>query len=293
MTAGYDARGQRHYTNMFLEVLRRLPAGEPHAVPLLFVHGSFTSASIWDERFLPFFARQGYAAYALSLRGHGASHGHDKLAGWRLADYVEDLARAAERLDVPPVLIGHSMGGMVVQKYLERPSHHAGAMVLMASVPPHGLWSSMFCMTLRNPVLMQQLAVTQTWGPRYAWQEVVQRALLSDDIPPSDVDNYFRHFQGESHRVVLDMLGWDRLRLDPARVDMPVLVLGAEHDEFVSDDAIEATAAFYGTEPRQMPTAHAMMLDTRWQQVAAAINDFVASAFALDAGVRARSGTGS
>lgn len=264
---------------MYIEVLRRLPAGERHAVPLLFVHGSFTSASIWDEHFLPFFARQGFAAHALSLRGHGGSHGHDGLASWRLADYVDDLARVAERLDAPPVLIGHSMGGMVVQKYLERPAHRAAAMVLMASVPPQGLWTSMLDMGLNNPLLMQQLAVTQTWGPRFAWQEVVRRALLSDDIPQADVDSYFRHFQGESHRVVFDLLAWDRLQLDPSALEMPVLVLGAEHDEFVTDGAVAATAEFYGSEARHLPTAHAMMLDTRWQQVAEAVRDFVVGAF--------------
>ena len=270
---------------MYLEVLHQPPVGARHAVPLLFVHGSFTSASIWDEHFLPYFARRGYASYALSLRGHGASHGRDELAGWCLADYVDDLARVAERLDLPPVLIGHSMGGMVVQKYLERTSHRAGAVVLMASVPPQGLWSSLFGMSLRNPLLMQQLAVTQTWGPRYAWQEVVQRALLSDDIPASDVNSYFRHFQGESHRVVMDLLGWSPLQLDPATVDMPLLVLGAEHDEFLSDGAVEATARFYGTEARHFPTAHAMMLDTHWQQVATAIDDFVTHSFSLTAPV--------
>ena len=58
-----------------LEVLCRMPAGEARPTPLLFVHGAYTAAWCWDENFLPWFAEQGYAAYAVSLSGHGASRG--------------------------------------------------------------------------------------------------------------------------------------------------------------------------------------------------------------------------
>ena len=83
------------------------------------MHGSFSDARVWDENFLPYFARRGYAAHAVSLRGHGRSEGHQHLHTWRLSDYVADLTQAVATLPAPPVLIGHSMGGMVLQKYLE------------------------------------------------------------------------------------------------------------------------------------------------------------------------------
>jgi non-heme chloroperoxidase len=51
------------------------PAGEAHETPLLFVHGAYTAAWCWDENFLPWFAEQGYAAYAVSLSGHGPAAG--------------------------------------------------------------------------------------------------------------------------------------------------------------------------------------------------------------------------
>jgi pimeloyl-ACP methyl ester carboxylesterase len=47
------------------------------------------------------------------------------------------VVAVAERLPTPPVVIGHSMGGFVVQKYLE--THQAPAGVLLASIPPRGL----------------------------------------------------------------------------------------------------------------------------------------------------------
>ena len=52
-----------------LEVLCRTPAGTARPTPLLFVHGAYTAAWCWDENFLPWFAEQGYAAYAVMKGG--------------------------------------------------------------------------------------------------------------------------------------------------------------------------------------------------------------------------------
>ena len=57
-----------------LEVRKRLPATRSRKPPLLFVHGGYCDAWFWEPYFLPWFAARGYAAYALSLRGHGARH---------------------------------------------------------------------------------------------------------------------------------------------------------------------------------------------------------------------------
>ncbi|MEZ5585420.1 MAG: alpha/beta fold hydrolase [Candidatus Competibacteraceae bacterium] len=116
---------------MRLEIISRRPAGSPKAVPLLFVHGAFVGAAVWDAHFLAYFAEHGYSAHAVSLRGHGGSAGHESLSWHSLADYVDDLRRTVAVLDAPPVLIGHSMGGMVVQKYLEM--HAVPGLVLMVS----------------------------------------------------------------------------------------------------------------------------------------------------------------
>lgn len=73
---------------------------------------------------------------ALSLRGHGGSSAPRRLRFISFADYLQDVAAAATDLPTPPVLVGHSMGGYVVQKYLE--TNHAPAGVLLASVPRKG-----------------------------------------------------------------------------------------------------------------------------------------------------------
>jgi pimeloyl-ACP methyl ester carboxylesterase len=87
---------------MHLDMVSRYPETTPKSPPLLFLHGSFSDARIWDEYFLPFFAQNGYEAHAFSLRGHGQSEGHQYLHTWRLADYVADLEKAVAAMPQPP-----------------------------------------------------------------------------------------------------------------------------------------------------------------------------------------------
>ena len=147
---------------MTLEILHR-PAKSAASLrpPILFVHGSYSSAQIWEPRFLPYFSANGYSCHALSLRGHGHSDG---MLSWAsLADYVDDVAQAMDTLDEPPVLIGHSMGGLVIQHLLAR--HRPRAAVLLATVPPSGLGSSAMHMSMLAPDVLWQLGLLQSLGP--------------------------------------------------------------------------------------------------------------------------------
>ena len=148
---------------MHLEVITRKPAGVARPTPLLFIHGAFSGAWLWDEHYLPWFAKHGWEAHALSLRGHGESEGHDLVRCARLRDYVADVEQVLAGMPVPPVLIGHSLGGMIVQKLLHR--HAVPGAVLMASAPPHGTVGTLFDMAFTNPTLLTELIIAQAAAP--------------------------------------------------------------------------------------------------------------------------------
>lgn len=254
---------------MKLEHLTRYPETTPKPTPLLFVHGSFSDARCWDEHLLPHCAKHGYAAHAFSLRGHGRSEGRENIATWRLADYVADLAQIVATLPAPPVLIGHSMGGMVVQKYLEQTTAVAGV-VLMGSVPPQGLLPTNLHMAMRHPFLFQQMALFSLLGPSYGTPEMARRLLFSADMPIAQVRRFFDDYvQPESQVVALDMMGLNPLRLKPEQVRAPILVLGARDDIFVAPSIVLETARFYQTDTHIFSRmAHAMMLEQNWQELA-------------------------
>src|SRR3712207_5722689 len=98
-----------------LELVEARPNGQASGAPLLFLHGGFGGAWMWNEIYLPFFATRGRHAAAVSLRAHGASGGYDGLRRWSLQDFAEDVRRAHAALPAAPLAIGHSMGGLLAQ----------------------------------------------------------------------------------------------------------------------------------------------------------------------------------
>lgn len=258
---------------MKLDVISRTPSGSARACSLLFIHGAFSSAAIWEPFFLRFFAEQGYRACALSLRGHGRSEGRDDISVTRLRDYVADVERVAATLPPPLVLIGTSMGGIVAQKYMRE--HPVAAVVLMGSGPPHGVLPTIMRMALGNPRLVTDMMMMQYVGPDTATVAGARRALFREDTPDDYIRRYLPKADRESPWVMTDMLGLD---LPPSTrfEDVPVLVLGGERDAFIAPEAVQATASTYGTEAEifaDMP--HAMMLDRDWKLVAERIADWL------------------
>src|SRR6185312_8522066 len=101
-----------------LELIDKGSCTAEHPVPLLFVHGGWHGAWCW-QHFLDYFAAEGYRAVAVSLRGHGTSPTTKPLQNVSIADYIDDVRSVADDLGGRPVLVGHSLGGYVVQRYLE------------------------------------------------------------------------------------------------------------------------------------------------------------------------------
>lgn len=251
---------------MHLEIISRSPPRPNSHHPLLFVHGAFCGAWVWDEHFLPYFADNGYEVHALSLRGHGESERPAHVHRIHLVDYVDDLNEAVRRLDLTPVLVGHSLGGVVVQQWLK--DHEAAGVVLMGSGPPHGMLPSSLGMLLYDPFLVLQITLAQILGPRAASAEGTRRALFSDSLPADTVKRHFARGSAESLRVGFE-LAWPNFPGPTWNHEMPILVLGAESDFFVSPTMVKATAEVYGTTAEIFPDmAHAMMLEPGWQGVA-------------------------
>jgi pimeloyl-ACP methyl ester carboxylesterase len=160
-----------------LEVIDKGSATESHPVPLLFVHGFCHAAWCWDENFLDFFADRGYRAVALSLRGHGSSPAAKGLRRCSVADYVDDVAEAATQLPTQPVLVGHSVGGFVIQKYLER--HTAAGAILVASIPPTGVLRTTLHIARHHPVPFAKVNASLRLAPLVATPELVRDLFFS------------------------------------------------------------------------------------------------------------------
>jgi pimeloyl-ACP methyl ester carboxylesterase len=256
-----------------LEVIDKGSATETHPVPLLFVHGALHAAWCWDEYFLDFFAARGYRAIAVSLRGHGKSPGGERLRWTRIQEYADDVAETVAQLPTQPVLVGHSMGGFVVQQYLEH--HTAAGAILVAAIPPTGVLRVTRYIALHHTVAFLKVNALLRLRPLAATPDLARALFFSASMPDAQVNTYQQRVQDESYRAFLDMLALDLVRTK--RVNrVPMLVLGAEHDAIVTQRQIHRTAAVYGAEVEIFPDmAHDMMLEPGWQAVAERIDGWL------------------
>jgi non-heme chloroperoxidase len=256
---------------MNLEIIHKNPKTGSSKPPLLFVHGAYVGAWCWEEFFLDWFAARGYPSHAVSLRGHGKSEGREKLDDYGLADYAEDVAHAAAGLAVSPVLVGHSMGALVVQKALEK-MLDVRAQVLACPVPSFGLLPSTFSLAFSKPALFAGLNVVASGGR--ASGEVLGHALFAAPPAPEIAERCYRRMQRESRRALLDMSGWSLPLpwLNWGKRRPPTLVLGAGQDALIPVAQAQGTARLLNAEYRLLPAlGHAIMLDAGWESAASEI----------------------
>src|SRR5271165_261347 len=204
--------------------LEIITAGEPSRRPaLLFVHGAFCGSWVWSEHFLPFFADRGWRCIAVSLRGHGKSAGRERLDSFGIDEYVADAASAAAGLDHPPVVIGHSMGGLIAQHFVQK--HRASGLALLAPTSLAGLGGSFVHMSVRQPNLLSALSRIQSREMNAADYEEVRRGLFSADFPVDRALRYLPLFQRESLRANIELMfpQWFYFLAHPR---LPALVLG-------------------------------------------------------------------
>lgn len=252
-----------------LEVRSHLPSRATRKPPLLFVHGGYCDAWCWEPYFLPWFAARGWPAYALSLRGHGASSGAETMFIASLDDYVADVEQVAAQIGAAPILIGHSMGAAICERMLAtRPLR---GMALLAPVPPAGLLSVAARLAAGHPNHLSQMS----WMDPTGLSENTLRALrpfyFSDRVAPSILQEAERHLIAESPRVLFDLA----LRLHwalPKKSTSPVLVLGTEGDRISTPEDTRATAAHHHVEATILPgMAHLLMLEPDWEDAAKAV----------------------
>ncbi|OBI71193.1 alpha/beta hydrolase [Mycobacterium sp. E740] len=255
-----------------LEVLDVGAVTPAHPAPLLFVHGAWHAAWCW-KNFLHFFADKGYRALAVSLRGHGGSAAPKRFRYCSLADYVDDVESVAAQLAVPPVLVGHSMGGFIVQKCLQR--NDAPAAVLLASASVHGSRGFAQRLMRRHPWLMFRGMITGDSAHGFNTPTVAREMFFSPGTAEADVARYAALVGNESLRVAFDTFG---PIATPENVTTPILVLGAQLDGAITAAEVDATAKAYGAVAEFFPDmGHNMMLEPGWSDVAGRMDAWLTS----------------
>lgn len=249
------------------------PAGPPRPWPLLMVHGMH-GGSWYLRNYLEAAAAEGWDAWALNLRGHHGSRPVPDLGDVSVLDYVQDLRDCLRALG-PAALLGHSMGGLVVQKAAED-APGVRAAVLVTSAPPRGI------VVLRWPVLARlgrYLPALLARRP-FVLRPEDAAALVGNRLPRELQAWAYERMVPESGRAAAE-LALGRVAVAPARLRCPVLVIGAAEDRLTPADVQRRIAARYGARYLESERhAHLPMLEADWSKLCAEILAWLASAAA-------------
>jgi pimeloyl-ACP methyl ester carboxylesterase len=251
-----------------LEHIIARPAHRRHRAPLRLIHGAWHGAWCWDPAMASFAAR-GFEAHAVSLRGHGGS---PRPPGYRrstIVQYATDVRAAIAAAGPRPLVVGHSLGGLLVQLLitgaLGPAPEVAGAALLCSS--PASLRGYFARRPAAEPIALPSLLRLEP--------QAMRAALFRPDIPPADLARHVARMVPEPPLVTPSSMA---LRPRPAACRTPVLVIAAEYDATYGLETQRATAAAYGVEPLVVPgAAHDLMLDPDWPTAAEAIMRFAGS----------------
>jgi len=215
---------------------------------IVMVHGAFCGGWAF-ENFADYFRRRKYECLTPDLRLHGRRYvktGNDELAQLGLADYRVEIEKLIETLDRPPIVIGHSMGGLIAQMLAA--NGHAAAAVMLAPSPPWGVLPSSVIefASAQGLVLLMGDYWNSVLEPRY---DIAERQALFL-VPPEERLDVFRKFTPESGRATFEIMHWmlDHTlasAVDAAAVDCPMLFVAGRHDKVNPPKTVERTAKRY------------------------------------------------
>jgi pimeloyl-ACP methyl ester carboxylesterase len=241
---------------------------------IVFCHGAWHDNRCWVHTLIPYFTEKGYNCVAPSYRNHGKSESVGSLKLCRIKEYVKDVKSVVDTIEGKIYLIGHSMGGMVVQKFLEKYGEKISKATLICSVPPQGVWR----VTLKNIIKLplEFLKVNLTWSlyPMIGSLNLARTHFYTTQLSEKELETRFAELQDESFLAFLDMLFLDLPK--PNRIKTPIQVIGGEKDYIFPPADVQNTAKAYNTEAQIWKNeAHNLFLEQNWCLVADTINHFI------------------
>lgn len=243
---------------------------------IVLIHGMFGGSWHWDN-FRSFFEKRGFQCYTPILRHHDIDPKDTpdpSLGTTSLFDYANDLEEYIRNLDEKPILIGHSMGGLLSQILGARGL--ASGLVLLTPASPSGVNA------LKYSVVKSFWSILTKWGfwrdsHRISFKAAVYSMMHL--LPEIDQKSSYEKFVYESGRAAFEIGFWyldpkGAAKVDETKVTCPVLVVSGAHDRITPASVVRKVAKKYqsvSTYKEFENHAHWVIGEPGWEKIA----DFV------------------
>jgi pimeloyl-ACP methyl ester carboxylesterase len=222
---------------------------------LYFVHGLNGSSRDWDD-FIHFFQKNGFECYAVELKKDM------DLKKTHFMDFVDTVSNLISEEDI---VIGHSMGGLIMQKVLERKNCKAG--IGICSAPPTGinLESVSFFRQIRYlPFIALGIPFKPSFGLVRSvflsgWDEALQRKI-------------YDRLQKQSAHVTYEVMK-QKIAIDETMISCPLYFIGRRQDVTIPIEVVGNIAKKYDASFDIVEGNHYIFID--WKEIAQKILSFI------------------
>ncbi|MCD4716293.1 MAG: alpha/beta hydrolase [Desulfobacterales bacterium] len=239
---------------------------------IVMIHGMW-GGGWYLEKYKTFFEERGYQCHTPYLRYHDVdpkAEPDPRLGTTSLLDYAQDLEEyiKEKKLNEKPILMGHSMGGLLAQMLGARGV--ASALVLLTPASPAGI------VALKFSVIKTFRTVLFKWGfwknpHTLPFKKSVygMMHLMSEEKQREHYDQCVH----ESGKAATEIAFWlQAARVDESKVTCPVLVISGKEDRITPASVGKKVAKKYGAFPDNYKCfdghAHMVVCEPGWEDVA-------------------------
>ena len=216
---------------------------------IVMIHGMWGGKWCWDN-YRDFFEENGYKCIIPTLRHHECNPKDEPmphLGTTSLLDYAEDIEREIRQLDVKPILMGHSMGGLLAQILGSRGLSEA--IVLLTPASPYGI------IAIKWSVIKSFLSILKKWNFwKKPYRQTFNEAVYSmmNNLETKEQKEAFSKFVYESGQAIFEIGLWFfdskcAAKVDESKITCPVLVISGTDDKITPASVVQKVAEKYKT----------------------------------------------
>jgi pimeloyl-ACP methyl ester carboxylesterase len=187
------------------------------------------------DSFMPALHKAGFDVHAMSFAAHGKR-------GWALnrrgiTDYVADLRAVIASLPQAPILVAHSLGGLIAMRLAE--TEPLRGLALLSPIPTQGAWRSLLALGRASPVSLAKM-LALTLDTRVTRHGSPPLGIYSEKVEPERAAQFNRQLKAESLRVLVEALFPARIS---ARLQQtPLHFFAAEGDHLIPVSEVQRCA---------------------------------------------------
>jgi len=224
---------------------------------LIFVHGMLSNADVWRP-IIDYFSNKNFSCKAINLReGLNRRYTHFR-------DYVDKVKSEVTEDDI---IIGHSMGGLIVQKVAEETTIKGGVVICPAS--PKGI-------KFRGGIVLSSIKYIPKIIMRKPFKEdysFIKKYMLVG-LEEEEARDIYGKLEKESAIVTYE-LARNKIAIDEKRVKCPLLFIATRSDKVCTPEMVEKIAKKYNAEYKLYDGCHHFYYTKSWLKIAEGIYEFI------------------